>query len=66
MNIKGVCMYHQKDFDSLPEDMRQTIIDHHQTAIRIWITKKEYKLEFLRQYQDVKSFITLTQVSIPC
>jgi hypothetical protein len=35
MNIKGVCMYHQKDFDSLPEDMRQTIIDHHQTAIRI-------------------------------
>jgi hypothetical protein len=35
MNLKGICMYHQKDFDSLPEDMRQTIIDHHQTAIRI-------------------------------
>ncbi len=35
MNLKGVCMYHQKDFDSLPEDMRQTIIDHHETAIKI-------------------------------
>lgn len=35
MNLKGVCMYHQKDFDSLPEDMRQTIIDHHETSIKI-------------------------------
>lgn len=35
MNLKRVCMYHQKDFDRLPEDMRQTIIDHHKTSIRI-------------------------------
>ena len=35
MNLKGVCMYHQTDFDSLPEDMRQTIIDHHETSIKI-------------------------------
>jgi hypothetical protein len=35
MNLKGVCMYHQKDFDSLPQDLRQTIIDHHETSIKI-------------------------------
>ena len=35
MNLKGVCMYHQKDFDSLSQDMRQTIIDHHETSIKI-------------------------------
>ncbi len=35
MNLKGVCMYHQKDFDSLPQDMKQTIIDHHETSIKI-------------------------------
>lgn len=35
MNLKGICMYHQKDFDRLPEDMRQTIIDHHETSIGI-------------------------------
>jgi hypothetical protein len=35
MNLKGVCLYHQKDFDRLPEDRRQIIIDHHETAMRI-------------------------------
>jgi hypothetical protein len=35
MNLKGVCLYHQKDFDRLPEDRRLIIIDHHETAITI-------------------------------
>jgi hypothetical protein len=35
MNLKGVCLYHEKDFDRLPEDKRRIIIDHHETAIRI-------------------------------
>jgi len=35
MNLKGICLYHQKDFDRLHEDKRQIIIDHHETAIRI-------------------------------
>ncbi len=35
MNLKGVCLYHQKDFDRLPEDRRRIIIDHHETAITI-------------------------------
>ena len=34
-NLKGVCLYHQKNFDRLPEDRRRTLIDHHETAIRI-------------------------------
>jgi hypothetical protein len=33
-------MYHQKDFDSLPQDMKQTIIDHHETSIKIWNEEK--------------------------
>ena len=35
LNLKGVCLYHQKDFDRLPENMKQIIIDHHETAIKI-------------------------------
>jgi MEDS: MEthanogen/methylotroph, DcmR Sensory domain len=35
VNLKGICLYHQKDFDRLPEDMKQIIINHHETAIRI-------------------------------
>ena len=35
MNLKCICMYHQKDFDSLSQDLRQTIIDHHETSIKI-------------------------------
>jgi hypothetical protein len=35
LNLKGVCLYNQKDFDILLEDKRQIIIDHHETAIRI-------------------------------
>ncbi len=35
MNLKGVCLYHEKDFDRLSEDKRRIIIDHYETAIRI-------------------------------
>ncbi len=35
VNLKGICLYHQKDFDRLSEDRRQIIINHHETAIRI-------------------------------
>ncbi len=43
MNLKGVCLYYEKDFDRLPEDRRRIIIDHHETAITIWMVKKEDK-----------------------
>jgi len=35
MNLKGVCMYHQKDFDRLSEDSKKKITEHHQISIKI-------------------------------
>jgi hypothetical protein len=35
MNLKGVCMYHQKDFDRLHKDQKKKIIKHHEIAIKI-------------------------------
>jgi hypothetical protein len=35
MNLKGVCMYHQKDFDRLSEDSQKKIIEHHTIAVKI-------------------------------
>ena len=35
VNLKGICLYHQKDFDRLSEYQKQTIINQHETAIRI-------------------------------
>jgi hypothetical protein len=35
MNLKGICLYHQKDFDILPEDTKQIILNHHEIRIRI-------------------------------
>ncbi len=34
-NFKGVCMYHQKDFDRILEDSKKKIIEHHQISIKI-------------------------------
>jgi len=35
INLKGICLYHHKDFDKLSEDQKQTIINQHEIAIRI-------------------------------
>lgn len=35
MDLKGVCMYHQKDFDRLPEDSKKKLVEHHQISIEI-------------------------------
>ncbi len=35
INLKGICLYHQKDFDRLSEYQKQAITSHHDTAIRI-------------------------------
>jgi hypothetical protein len=35
INIKGICLYHHKDFDRVSEDQKQTIIHQHEIAIRI-------------------------------
>jgi hypothetical protein len=35
INLKGICLYHQNDFDRLSEYQKQAIINHHETAIRI-------------------------------
>ena len=35
MNLKGVCMYHQKDFERLSEDSQKKIIEHHTIAVKI-------------------------------
>ena len=33
--FKGICLYHQKDFEKLPEEYKEKIIQHHQIAIQI-------------------------------
>ena len=35
MNLKGVCIYHQKDFDRLSEDSQKKIIEHRTFAGKI-------------------------------
>ena len=35
INLKGICMYHHKDFDKVSEDQKQTIINQHEIAMRI-------------------------------
>ena len=35
INLRGICMYHHKDFDRVSEDQKQTIINQHEIAIRI-------------------------------
>ncbi|HZE78497.1 MAG TPA: MEDS domain-containing protein [Nitrososphaeraceae archaeon] len=35
INIKGLCLYHQKDFDKFLEQQKQKLIKHHDKAIKI-------------------------------
>lgn len=35
VNLKGICLYHQNDFDSLSDDFKQKLIDNHQITIKI-------------------------------
>ena len=35
INLKGICLYHHKDFDRVSEDQKQIIINQHEIAIRI-------------------------------
>ncbi len=35
IKLKGICMYHQKDFGKISEDFQRKIIDSHAMAIRI-------------------------------
>ncbi|HET6590024.1 MAG TPA: MEDS domain-containing protein [Candidatus Nitrosocosmicus sp.] len=34
-NLKGICLYHQKDFDRLSMDQKEEIIKHHKLTIKI-------------------------------
>ena len=34
-NLKGICMYHQKDFNKISKDLQQKIIDSHSMTIVI-------------------------------
>jgi len=35
INLKGICLYHQKDFDRLSVNQKANIIKHHKIAIKI-------------------------------
>jgi hypothetical protein len=35
LNLKGICLYHQNDFDRLTYDQKQEILNHHKLAIKI-------------------------------
>lgn len=35
INLKGICMYHQKDFNKISKDFQQKILDSHAMAIMI-------------------------------
>jgi len=35
VQMKGFCLYHQKDFDTLPDEQQQKLIEHHGKAVRI-------------------------------
>jgi hypothetical protein len=34
-DVKGICLYHKKDFAVLPKDIRQKLINHHEKTIKI-------------------------------
>lgn len=35
VNLKGICLYHQKDFDKLSEYQMKTITEQHEKVIKI-------------------------------
>lgn len=34
-DVKGICLYHQKDFAVLSKDIQQKLVNHHEKAIKI-------------------------------
>jgi myo-inositol catabolism protein IolC len=39
VQMKGFCLYHQKDFDELSVEQQQKLIEHHGKALKIVETK---------------------------
>jgi len=39
VQIKGFCLYHQKDFDKFSEEQKQKLIEHHGKALKIVETR---------------------------
>jgi hypothetical protein len=39
VQMKGFCLYHQKDFDKLSDEQQQKLIGHHGTALKLIETK---------------------------
>ncbi len=35
LKLKGLCLYHQKDFDRLSEEQKQELVKHHGMAVRL-------------------------------
>ncbi len=35
VNLKGLCLYNQKDFDRLSEEQKQKVVEHHDMAVRL-------------------------------
>jgi hypothetical protein len=35
VQMKGFCLYHQKDFDKFSEEQKQKLIEHHDKALKI-------------------------------
>ena len=35
VDMKGFCLYHQKDFDKLSDEQKQKLIEHHNKALKI-------------------------------
>jgi MEDS: MEthanogen/methylotroph, DcmR Sensory domain len=35
VQMKGFCLYHQKDFDNLSDEQKQKLIEHHGTTLKI-------------------------------
>jgi hypothetical protein len=33
--VRGFCLYHQKDFDRFSEEQKQRLIEHHGKALKI-------------------------------
>jgi hypothetical protein len=35
MDLKRICVYHQKDFNRVPEAQKQKLLNHHMIAVKI-------------------------------
>ena len=35
IDLKGICLYHQKDFDRLSKDQKELVTKHHKMVIKI-------------------------------